>query len=139
VLAGLRQQHCPEIYIANRTPGRAEELAEWFGEPVQAIGWDERHQLMSMMNLVVNATSQGMKGQPALDINLSALPTGAFVNDLIYHPLETPLLQQAKKLGLHVADGLGMLLYQAVPAFAAWFGQTPTITPELRCLMAEGL
>ncbi len=90
-------------------------------------------------DLIVNTTSLGMKGQPPLELNLQNLPLNCFVTDIVYNPLETPLLTQAKKAGLPTIDGLGMLLHQAVPGFAAWFGQTPEVTPELREKVLEAL
>ena len=83
-------------------------------------------------DLLVNTTSLGMAGQPPLDLDLPALPEHAVVADIVYVPLETPLLAAARARGLRIVDGLGMLLHQAVPGFARWFGVTPEVTPELR-------
>jgi shikimate dehydrogenase len=87
----------------------------------------------------VNTTSQGMVGNPALDLQLNALPTTALVSDVIYVPLETPLILAAKARGNPTVDGLGMLLNQARPAFEAWFGVPPDITPELRRMIEATL
>jgi shikimate dehydrogenase len=139
VLAALQEGGCPEIYLANRTRAKADELADWFGEPVQAIDWTERHDLLAAAHLIVNTTNQGQKGQPALDMNLTALPDSTWVTDIVYNPLDTPLLAAAKQRQLRTVDGLGMLLYQAQPAFAAWYGVTPDVTPALRAAVSAGL
>jgi shikimate dehydrogenase len=89
--------------------------------------------------LLVNTTSLGMSGQPALDIDIAALPAQAVVNDLVYVPLRTPLLEAAEGRGLKTVDGLGMLLYQAVRGFELWFGQRPKVTAELRALVEADL
>ena len=96
------------------------------------IPWEERNRALSGCGLLVNATSLGMTGKPPLDIDLSALPADAIVADIVYSPLETPLLAAAKARGNRTVDGLGMLLHQAVPGFERWFGVRPEVTPELR-------
>ncbi|MEN9419076.1 MAG: hypothetical protein RI988_2696 [Pseudomonadota bacterium] len=137
VVAGLMDAGTREIRLLNRTPERAAELA---GElqpadgscTVKVLPWDVRDDALAGCALLVNTTSQGMHGQPALSLRLHALPAGALVCDAVYVPLETPLLAAARARGNPVVDGLGMLLHQARPAFAAWFGVMPEVTPALR-------
>ncbi len=121
-----------EICVVNRTTARAEALAGGVGGPVIVRPWRERSVALAGARLVVNATSLGMTGQPGLDLDLAALPDGAVVSDVVYTPLETPLLAAAARRGHRVVDGLGMLLHQARPGFAAWFGVEPEVTPQLR-------
>ncbi|HUI16479.1 MAG TPA: shikimate dehydrogenase [Alphaproteobacteria bacterium] len=132
VIASLADRGAKEIRLVNRTPARAEALAREFGPPVTALPWEERERLLEGAALLVNATSQGMAGQPPLELSLGRLPSSALVSDIIYIPLETPLLAAAKKRGNATVNGLGMLLHQARPAFKAWFGVMPEVTPELR-------
>jgi len=121
-----------EIRLINRTRAKAEALAEDIGGVVQVLDWEQREAALEGCALLVNTTNQGMYGQPPLDIRLDALPLSAMVSDLIYIPLETPLLEAARLRGHQTVNGLGMLLNQAVPAFEAWFGVKPEITGELR-------
>ncbi len=136
VMLALADAGATEIRLANRTDANAtstaKKFADEFGVPVRAVPWADRCQAMDGCSLLINSTSQGMYGQPALDINLDALPVSALVSDVIYVPLETPLLAAAKARGHQTVNGLGMLLNQARPAFKAWFGVMPEITPELR-------
>ncbi len=132
IIAGLADQGCPQVIVVNRTLARAQALAGEFGGPVVARPWEEREALLPGTRLLVNTTSQGMHGQPALEIDLAGLPADAVVSDIVYVPLETPLLAQARQRGLIGVDGLGMLLHQARPAFRDWFGPMPEVTPELR-------
>jgi shikimate dehydrogenase len=132
ILAGLIGEGAKEIRIANRTLERAQRLAAEFGPGVHAIEWDEREAALSGAALLVNATSMGMTGQPPLEIALADLPPTAVVSDIVYAPLETDLLAQARKRGLKCVDGLGMLLHQARPAFRDLFGPMPKVTPDLR-------
>jgi len=120
------------VRLLNRTRARAEELADALGGAVEVLDWERRAAALDGAALLVNATTQGMAGQPPLDLDLAALPRAALVSDIVYTPLETPLLEAARARGNRVAPGLGMLLHQARPAFAAWFGVLPRITPELR-------
>ena len=120
-----------EIRLFNRSPDKARELAAQFGSPVKALAWEQRHDALADAGLLVNTTTQGMQGQAALDIDLSALPQTALVSDIVYTPLETDLLLRAKLRGNHVVNGLGMLLHQARPGFEAWFGVMPDVTPAL--------
>jgi shikimate dehydrogenase len=99
---------------------------------VKAFPWDKRADVIGDVILLTNATNQGMAGKPALDISLERLPRAALVSDLIYVPPETPFLRAARERGNVTVNGLGMLLHQARPAFRAWFGVMPEITPDLR-------
>jgi shikimate dehydrogenase len=139
IVASLAEEGAPEIRLFNRTASRAEALAQHYGAPVKALPWEERHAGLDGAALVVNTTSQGMVGQPALDLLLDALPKSAYVADIIYIPLETPLLAAARARGNPIVNGLGMLLHQARPAFKAWFGILPEVTPELRQLIEATL
>ncbi|MBV9537300.1 MAG: shikimate dehydrogenase [Acidisphaera sp.] len=140
VMVSLLQHGAPEIRLLNRTHARAEELAEWLGDPrVVALDWADRDAALADAALLVNATSLGMTGQDPLALDLAALPRSAVVCDLVYNPLETSLLATAQDRGHATVDGLGMLLHQARPAFAAWFGVLPDITDELRAIVAAGL
>ena len=132
IVVSLLDAGAEEIRILNRTRDKAEALAQEFGSRITTSEWQERHEALSGCALLVNTTSLGMHGQEALEINLAQLPTSALVSDAIYVPLETPLLAQARKRGNSTVNGLGMLLHQARPAFHAWFGVMPEVTPELR-------
>lgn len=135
IVVGLLEEGAPEVRIANRTLERAQALAGAFGSRVTVVPWSERNDAMADVKLLVNTTTQGMHGQPALDVQLDGLPANAMVSDAIYIPLETPLLHQARLRGHVTVNGLGMLLNQAVPAFEAWFGVRPQVTPELRAVV----
>jgi shikimate dehydrogenase len=139
VLFGLLERGMARIYLANRTPARAQALANQFGDRVTPIAWDAVREVLPRAGLLVNTTSLGMKGQPPLDVAVDALAAGATVADLVYVPLETELLKAAKARGLNTADGLGMLLHQAVRGFELWFGRRPVVTPELRALVEADL
>ena len=104
-----------------------------------AVPWNQRHDALADAALLVNTTNQGMTGQPALDIVLDQLPARALVSDLVYVPLETPLLAAARQRGNRTVGGLGMLLNQARPAFQSWYGVMPEITPQLRRLVEASL
>ena len=123
----------PEIRIVNRTRPRGEELAAAVG--ALYVAWDSRAEALDGATLLVNATSLGMDGAPPLSLSLDALPADAVVTDIVYTPLETPLLRVARARGNLCVDGLGMLLHQARPGFAAWFGREPQVTPELRAFV----
>ena len=131
----LAERGAREIRVVNRTLPRAQALAQDFGSPVKAMAWDDRHRALDGAAMLVNTTSQGMVGNPPLDLDLATLPTSALVTDIVYAPLETPLLAAAKRRGNATVDGLGMLLHQARPAWRAWFGIEPEVTPELRALV----
>jgi shikimate dehydrogenase len=131
VIASLLEQGAPEIRLTNRSAAKAHDMAQEFGAPVQAIAWADRHEALRDVALLVNTTNQGMHGQDPLDLSLDLLPLGALVSDIIYVPLQTPLLAAAKARGNPTVNGLGMLLNQARPAFEAWFGVRPSISPAL--------
>jgi shikimate dehydrogenase len=131
VIASLAAQGAREIRVVNRTFERAKALQESFGPPLVAVRWSDREAALGDVALLVNATNQGMVGQPPLDIDLASLARAAIVADLIYVPPETPLLHAARVRGNATVNGLGMLLNQARPAFHAWFGVMPEITPAL--------
>ena len=132
VVISLLDEGAQEIRLINRTRSKADELASVNPKVVKSYDWSERHAALEGAAMLVNSTNQGMYGQPPLEIELDALPRTAMVSDLIYIPLETPLLAAARARGHVTSNGLGMLLHQAVPAFEAWFGVKPTITEELR-------
>ena len=131
VVLSLLDQGASEIRLVNRTRSKAQALAEEFGASVQVFGWSERNEALSDIALLVNTTNQGMHGEPDLDLRLERLPHTALVSDAVYIPLETPLLRAARLRGNATVNGLGMLLNQARPAFQAWFGVLPEITPAL--------
>lgn len=136
VAASLEAEGVPEIRIVNRTRDRAVALAADLKlKSVRIFEWTEMAEALSGANLLVNTTTLGMKGQKDLEIDFSALPKTALVTDIVYTPLHTGLLKSARARGNPVADGLGMLLHQAVPGFEAWFGVRPEVTPELRALV----
>jgi shikimate dehydrogenase len=128
-----------EVALCNRTLDRAEALVGHFGGRVTAHGAAGRQALLADCDLLVNTTSLGMVGQPPLEIDLSPLPERAVVYDVVYVPLETDLLKQAKARGLRTVDGLGMVLHQAVEGFAHWFGQRPQVTAELRQILVDDI
>jgi shikimate dehydrogenase len=132
VIVALLDAGVTELRLANRSIEKAEALAAEFGKAILPVAWDERMQALAGTNLLVNTTSLGMAGQPPLEIALDDLPLAALVNDIVYSPLVTDLLANAKARGNPVVDGLGMLLHQGRPGFEAWFGVAPTVTPALR-------
>ena len=139
VVLSLADRGAKEIRLINRSPEKAQQLADEFGAPVKALPWSERHAALEGVALLVNTTNQGMHGNPDLDLSLDALPLSALVSDVIYVPLETPLLAAARRRGNATVNGLGMLLNQARPAFHAWFGVMPEVTPELRQMVEATL
>jgi shikimate dehydrogenase len=132
IVLALQRAGSPEIRLINRTPARSETLARSAGGAVKSVPWGDWQAAFADVGLVVNTTSLGMTGKPPLEIALDHLPRQASVADIVYNPLETDLLRAAKARGHRTMDGLGMLMHQAVPAFAAWFGVTPKVTPALR-------
>jgi len=139
VVFGLIERGFKRVHLVNRTEGRARALADQFGAPVLPLSWNVVSDLLPRIDLLVNTTSLGMHGQPALDLDVGLLRSHAVVADLVYVPLETPLLASARARGLKTADGLGMLLHQAVRGFELWFGQRPQVTAELRAMVEADL
>jgi shikimate dehydrogenase len=139
VVFGLIERGIKRVHLANRTVGRARALADQFGASVDPVSWDAIRDLLPRAGLLVNTTSLGMHGQPPLEVDVGLLPPHAVVADLVYVPLQTPLLSAARARGLKSADGLGMLLHQAVRGFELWFGQRPEVTSELRDLVEADL
>ncbi|MFQ5783658.1 MAG: shikimate dehydrogenase [Alphaproteobacteria bacterium] len=139
VAVALADAGVGELRVVNRTMARAETLATDLGGPLTAQPWEARNTALDGARLLVNATSLGMAGQPVLDIDLAGLAGDAVVADIVYVPLTTALLAAATERGLATVDGLGMLLHQARPGFAAWFGVEPAVTAELRAFMRADL
>jgi shikimate dehydrogenase len=157
IVAALLIYGVPEVVVANRTALKAQHLKDHFrqatgegdiaaridweklSKKITVVEWAERSQALKGANMLVNTTVLGMKGQAPLELDLKHLPKTALVNDIVYRPLETRLLKDARKHGNRVVDGLGMLLHQAVPGFEAWFGVRPAVTPALRRHVLEGV
>lgn len=132
IVAALQDEGAREIRLVNRTRARAEVLCERFGSPVVAVDWAAREDALDGAGLLVNTTALGMAGGAPLDIRLDGLPADAVVNDIVYTPLETPLLAAARGRGCRAVDGLEMLLHQARPGFAGWYGVEPAVDEALR-------
>lgn len=132
VVASLSDAGVPEIILTNRTRVRAERLKDDFGKRVRVIDWVQAGNAIESASLVVNSTSLGMLGKPELRVPLDGLRKGQVVTDLVYNPLKTHLLQEAEAAGCTVVDGLGMLIYQAVPAFERWFDKRPVVDEATR-------
>ncbi|MCY4394366.1 MAG: shikimate dehydrogenase [Rhodospirillaceae bacterium] len=139
VVLALQSLGYGPIRLTNRTASRAEAVTDALGPGIEAVPWAERAAALAGATLLVNATSLGMTGQPALDLPLDDLPAGAAVNDIVYAPLETPLLAAARRRGCRTVDGLGMLLHQGRPGFHAWFGVDPAVDEDLRRAVAGDL
>jgi shikimate dehydrogenase len=139
VIYALLQRGIERIVLINRTHERAEALRQRFGARVHLMHWDERDAALDDMALLVNTTTLGMHGQPQLTLDIGRLPDHAIVVDLVYVPLVTPLVRAAKARQLRTADGLGMLMHQAVRGFLLWFGKKPEVTAELRALLEADL
>lgn len=139
IIYALIKEGIPEINLSNRTTERAVNLAKEFGSKVKVIIWNEKENHLTDCALLVNTTSLGMEGSHPLEINISSLPNFSILYDIVYSPLETNLLKDAKNLNLGTVDGLGMLLHQAVPGFEKWFGIRPTVTDELRQIILKDL
>ncbi len=139
VIVALLDAGVTEVRLLNRSMERAEKLREAFGSMITVTAWEKRSDALIDTGLVVNTTSLGMTGQPPLDLTLDRLPAEAVVYDLVYAPLCTLLLNEARRRGNPVVDGLGMLLHQARPGFRAWFGVEPEVTPALRAFVLEDL
>jgi shikimate dehydrogenase len=139
IAAALLDAGVPDLIVLNRTEARAEALAEALGAGITVGAWSERAACLAGANLLVNSTTQGMQGQPALALALDDLAADAVVMDAVYTPLLTPLLAAAKDRGNLIVDGLGMLLHQARPGFMAWFGREPVVGQALRDHILAGL
>jgi shikimate dehydrogenase len=139
VVAGLLDAGLDRVLVAGRDLGRADRVRDLDPKRIEVIAWKGLHAVLPGVSLLVNTTPLGMAGQSALTIDLAGLRDDAVVSDIVYVPLETPLLADARARGLRSVDGLGMLLHQAVPGFAAWFGVTPQVTPRLRALLAADI
>jgi shikimate dehydrogenase len=141
IVLALLHAGAPEIRLFNRTRSRGAELAAALGGSarIQLGDWGDWERAFQGMRLLVNTTSLGMTGKAPLELSLDALPASAAVADIVYNPLETELLRASRARGHHTMGGLGMLMHQAVPAFAAWFGVTPKVTPELRAELEKAL
>ena len=135
----LSAEGVTEIRVANRSPERAAALAAAAGDAVRPLPWEERKAALEGCGLLVNTTQLGQVDKPALDLDLECLPAAAVVYDLVYAPLETDLLRTARARGNVTVDGLGMLIHQARPGFAAWFGAEAEATAALRTFAADGL
>jgi len=139
VATALVDDGCPEVRVVNRTTDRAERLATDIGGPVFAHAWANAAEAMDGAALVVNTTTLGMTNQSPLVIDIAALPRSAVVADIVYSPLHTAFMAMASERGNTVVGGLGMLLHQARPGFAAWFGVEPDVTDELETLISESV
>ena len=137
VIHALLEAGAPAILLANRSPKKADALAEKFGPRIEVVDWSARDTATGGAATIVNTTSLGMPGNPPLEISLADAPATALVTDIVYAPLETPLLTAARARGLTTVDGLGMLLHQARPGFRAWFGVDAFVTPALRRAVLE--
>jgi shikimate dehydrogenase len=141
IVLALARAGAPEIRVVNRTKARSQALAAALGQfaKITLVEWGDWDAAFAGARLLVNTTSLGMIGKPPIELSLDGLPSQAAVADIVYNPLETPLLRSARARGHRTMDGLGMLMHQAAPAFAAWFGVTPQITGELRAELAKAL
>lgn len=138
VISALLTAGAPEVRIANRTRLRAQHLAETYGARVVTVDWNAASSAVAGARTIVNTTSLGMAGQPPLALSLALAPGDALVTDLVYVPLVTQLLEQARARGLRTVDGLGMLLHQAAPGFHHWFGVRPEVDDALRAAVLAG-
>ena len=139
IVHALKTRGIRDIRIVNRTIARARELADRFGAGISAHGQDALTEVLADCRLLVNTTSLGLKGNDEKAADPDLLPDDAIVTDIVYVPLKTPLLRAAEARGLKTADGLGMLLHQAVPGFERWFGVRPTVSAELRSLVVADI
>lgn len=139
VCYALLHEGATEIRLVNRTAAKAKAIAEEFGGPIQPLPWEDRHDVLEGAAMAVNVTSQGMDGEPALDIRLDKLSNSALATDIIYTPLETPFLAAARERGNRTINGLGMLLHQGPAAWKRWFDVEPTVTDELRERMERSI
>ena len=135
IISALLSDGAPEIRLANRTRARADFVADQFGAKVKVVDWLHAEDAFDGVATIVNTTSLGMEGMPALQLSLKRAPKTALVTDIVYTPLKTPLLEEAEARRMRWVDGLGMLLHQGRPGFEAWFGVAPVVDDELRALM----
>lgn len=139
IVYGILQAGAREVRVVNRTLARAQDIARHFGGGVTAVAWPDATAAARDAGVLVNTTTLGMVKSDPLDFDVSVLPPEAVVADIVYVPLETRLLADARRRGLRCVDGLGMLLHQAVPGFEKWFGQRPVVTAELRQLIVASI
>lgn len=139
IIQALRDRGFSNIDVVNRTHARALEMRHRFGEKVRPHSMEALPEVMQGAGFFVNTTSLGMDGEPAPEIDFTVLAEDAFVTDIVYVPLITPILSQARQQGRPVVDGLGMLLHQAVPGFEKWFGRRPKVDSTLRALVIEDM
>ncbi len=139
VCYALLREGATEIRLVNRTREKAMAVAQDLGGPIRVLPWAERHDALAGVTMAVNVTSQGMVGQTPLDVRLDKLPKSAIAADIIYTPLETPVLAAARERGNRTLNGLGMLLHQGPPAWKLWFGIEPRVTAELRQRMERSI
>jgi shikimate dehydrogenase len=135
IIVALLDAGVPEIRLTNRSRDRADGLANEFGDLIKVSDWEQRGDILSDANGLVNSTSLGMAGQPPLDMDLANIGENVLVTDIVYAPLATELLINAREMpekNCQIVDGLGMLLHQARPGFKAWFGVEPTVDGDLR-------
>jgi shikimate dehydrogenase len=136
IIYGLLQAGVPEVRVMNRSLSRAGALQKHFGDKVEPVAWSDRNTAVRNVSLIVNATSLGLNSQGEIELDWSNISDQTVVSDIVYTPLETKLLNTAKARGLKAVDGLGMLLYQAVPGFEKWFGIRPEVTNALYEMIA---
>ena len=140
IIAALMERGASDIALINRSEDKARAMAERFPDAsIRVMSFDQINSALEKANVLVNTTSLGMVGQPDLVVDLKALPTSALVTDIVYVPLETALLKQARERGNRIVDGLGMLLHQARPGFERWFGKAPEVTDELRKIIEDDI
>ena len=131
VIGALLESGVEKLHVTNRTQKRAKDLQVFFNSQIELIEWNEKEELLKNVNTVINATTLGMVGSDELQFSLSKANEKTTIVDLVYNPINTPLLAEAHKKGCHVVNGIGMLLHQATPGFKEWYGVKPTITKEL--------
>lgn len=139
IVYGFLEAGVPEVCIFNRSVERAEALAQTFGPRVKVLPWDQRSRASTEAAVLVNTTSVGLKGAGSLDMDFTDFHPDCIVSDIVYVPLETAFIREARRHGLRTVDGLGMLLHQAVPGFEKWFGLRPEVTDELYDLIAADI
>jgi shikimate dehydrogenase len=139
VIVALVQRGFRNVHVLNRTEEKAKVLADRFGASVEAHPLEALDELLQGAGLFVNTTSLGLEDKTVPQIDFSAMRSGALVTDIVYVPLKTAFLEQAEAQGLATADGLGMLLHQAVPGFEKWFGVRPVVDKELRDIVETAM